>query len=246
MIREEGNVIYCTQCGAKNSLDARFCQKCGTPIKLDQNTNSSMMSPDYRERKSAYAGRIIKCPSCGESLKSFEVVCPACGHELRAVSVTSSVKEFALKLEEIGAQRESEKRRGFFSRMESLQRVSTISEQKIGIIKNFVVPNTKEDMLEFMILATSNINMAVYDSTNPISKDEKALNDAWLAKVHQVYEKAKRINSTDGIFKEIKELYDDCNENIRSAKKKCILKWCLMFAWIPLTIIISLIVGALT
>ena len=107
------------------------------------------------------------------------------------------------------------------------------------MIKSFSVPNSKEDMLEFMILATSSMNMKTYDSTNTnISKGEKELNAAWFSKVQQVYEKAKRTHSTDGTFTEIKALYDSCNEEIKKSKKKGILKWVLMFGWVPLVWII--------
>ena len=57
---------------------------------------------------------------------------------------------------------------------ERLQSVSKTDEQKISLIKSFAVPNSKEDLLEFMILATSSMNMSVYDSANTsISKSEK-------------------------------------------------------------------------
>lgn len=80
-------------------------------------------------------------------------------------------------------------------------------------------------MLEFMILATSSMNMETYDSANAsVSKSEKEINAAWFSKAQQVYEKAKRSYSTDGTFTEIKALYDSCNEEIRKSKKKGIIK----------------------
>ena len=165
-----------------------------------------------------------KCPNCGEVLKAFEINCPACGHELRGTKASSAVKEFALKLEAIESRREYEKPRGLFAAAEAQQRVSKTDEQKISLIKNFSVPNSKEDMLEFMILATSNMNMNAYDSANTATtKAEKEINAAWFSKVQQVYEKAKRSYSTDDVFAEIKELYDQCNSNIKKAKKKGIV-----------------------
>lgn len=217
-------MAFCSNCGHRLADDAKFCAKCGT----------STGTIDYSKRSAVYDGELHKCPNCGEVLKSFEINCPACGLELRGRKASNAVKEFALKLEAIEARREYEKPRGLFSVFESQQRVSKTDEQKISLIKSFSVPNTKEDMLEFMILATSNMNMRAYDYANTnVSKSEKEINAAWFSKAQQVYEKAKRSYSSDNVFLEIKELYDKCKSRIKKSRKKGILKWCLMLGWMP-------------
>ena len=75
---------------------------------------------------------------------------------MRSIQSFSAVKEFASKIEEIEASREEEKPIGLFS---TRSLISKTDEQKINLIKSFSVPNSKEDMLEFMILATSCINI---------------------------------------------------------------------------------------
>ena len=223
-------MAYCVNCGTEIVSNAKFCQKCGHPTGTQNDTST---------RKQEFAGKIYKCPNCGEVLKAFEINCPVCGHELRGTKASSAVKEFALKLEAIESRREYEKPRGLFAAAEAQQRVSKTDEQKISLIKNFSVPNSKEDMLEFMILATSNMNMNAYDSANTATtKAEKEINAAWFSKVQQVYEKAKRSYSTDDVFAEIKELYDQCNININKAKKKGILKWILLLGWIPILFVV--------
>lgn len=221
-------MAYCRNCGTELAPDAKFCQKCGC-------STGTGNTADYTKRQQEFAGKIYRCPNCGEVLKSFEINCPACGHELRGTKATSSVKEFALKLEAIESRREHEKHRGIFAMAERLQSVSKTDEQKISLIKSFAVPNSKEDLLEFMILATSSMNMSVYDSANTsISKSEKEVNAAWFAKVQQVYEKAKRSYSTDGVFGEIEELYEKCNSDIKKSKKKAVFKWILLVGWVPI------------
>lgn len=224
---------FCMNCGKQLPDEANFCSGCGSTVDTTNFNNND-------QRQQEWAGEVIKCPECGEVLKSFEINCPACGHELRNIKTSNAVKEFALKLEAIEAGREYEKPRGLFSSQEALQRVSKTDEQKISLIKSFSVPNSKEDMLEFMILATSNMNMTTYDyySNTSISKGEKELNAAWYSKVQQVYEKAKRSYSTDNVFIEIKSLYDKCNENIKKSQKRGVIKWILMFGWVPLVYII--------
>ena len=219
-------MAYCRNCGVQLIDGAKFCQKCGCPVSEGNTENT--------QRKQEFAGKLYKCPNCGEVLKSFELNCPACGYELRGVKANSAVKEFALKLEAIESRREYEKPRGLFAAAAAHQRVSKTDEQKISLIKSFSVPNTKEDMLEFMILATSSMNMRTYDSASTdISKSEKEVNAAWFSKVQQVYEKAKRSYSTDSAFTEIKALYDNCNSEIKKFKRKGIIKQCLMYGCVP-------------
>ena len=170
-------MTYCVNCGTEIVPNAKFCQKCGHPTGVHN---------DGSTRKQEFVGKIYKCPNCGEVLKAFEINCPACGHELRGTKASSAVKEFALKLEAIESRRKYEKPRGLFAAAEAQQQVSKTDEQKISLIKSFSVPNSKEDMLEFMILATSNMNMRTYDSANTnVSKSEKEINAAWLSKVQQ-------------------------------------------------------------
>lgn len=226
---------FCTNCGKELSDGEKFCPNCGAATGVADNS----------KRTSVYDGELHKCPNCGEILKSFEINCPACGYELRSVKASSAVKEFASKLEAIEARREYEKPRGLFARAEALQRVSKADEQKISLIKSFAVPNSKEDILEFMILATSSINLNAYDNTSgTVTKSDKELNAAWLAKVEQVFEKARRSFSTDNTFGEIEYLYKKCQEAIKKKKKKVLIKWILMVGWIPLAWII-LIAGLL-
>lgn len=232
-------MAFCSNCGQSIERETKFCSECGEPINKNGQTDE--------QRKIVYDGELHKCPNCGKVLKAFEINCPTCGYELRDAKASSAVREFALKLEGIESSRESKpkrKNRLFTTNnlIESYTEISKTDEQKISLIKSFPVPNSKEDILEFMILAISNINMSIYDSSNTgFSKSEKAINDAWFSKVQQVYEKAKRICSSDDIFIEIKTLYDSCNKKIKKSKKKGIIKWILLVGWIPLLWIIIIV-----
>ena len=217
--------------------NAKFCQKCGCAV------GSQAREPEEK-RQQEYVGKIYKCPNCGELLKSFVRNCPACGLELRGVKATSAVKEFALKLEAIESRRVYERPRGFFTSLASSEHVSKTDEQKISLIQSFTVPNTTEDILEFLILATSNVNMRLFDSFNTISnnskisKSEQAIKDAWISKIKQTYQKARHTYGEDTAFQGIKSIYDTFNSDVKKSRRKGIIKLIFLFGWMPLTIII--------
>ena len=112
-------------------------------------------------------------------------------------------------------------------------------EQILNLIRNFSVPNTKEDVFEFMILASSNINLSAISGeagTNSIIdlNTIKARNDAWQAKMEQVYQKARIAFGSDADFYIIHDLYTKTIENITKAKnrkaKRILILFLLLFS----------------
>lgn len=153
-------VMFCPYCGTKLDDGARFCKNCGEAVSDTAEQTPKVQqteSPDGNpsERKTVYEGYIHKCPNCGEVLDSFAVNCPTCGYEFRGVKGAISVREFAKKLEEIESKRPTS-RFGFKKVLENQNTVNETDMKKISLIRSFVIPNTKEDMLEFLILASSN------------------------------------------------------------------------------------------
>jgi len=202
-------MAYCVNCGTELVTNAKFCQKCGHPTGTHDNGAT---------RKQEFAGKIYKCPNCGEVLKSFEINCPACGYELRGAKASSAVKEFALKLEAIESKREYEKPRSLFATALSQQKLSKTDEQKISLIRSFPIPNTKEDLYEFLLLAQANINIEMYDSTVNITDSRRAVSDAWKAKFNQAYEKAKITLTSDERWPEIQAMYAALHGSIQKEK----------------------------
>lgn len=175
-------MAFCINCGHELADDANFCGNCGKAV--CENFAAT-------QRKTVYEGELHKCPSCGEILNSFLPVCPSCGHELRGVKTSSSVKEFAQKLE-----------------------LASSEHQTILLIKNFPIPNTKEDIYEYMILAASNI-------TSNVKRD---IFDAWKVKFEQSYQKATLLLKNDPSLSELQLLHEQTLKRIsrietnRSAK----------------------------
>ncbi|PKZ96004.1 zinc ribbon domain-containing protein [Streptococcus parasanguinis] len=205
---------FCIECGHALAEGAHFCGNCGVAIG-EAHTESE-------QRKTVYDGELHKCPNCAEILNSFMPSCPSCGYELRGAKGASVVKEFAEKLEKIENTREEEKR-GFFTEILSAldaEKLNKTDEGKINLIRSFSIPNTKEDILEFMILAASNIDLKLYGEENRagINSPQRSISDAWLAKFEQAYEKAKFSFSGYPDFMSIKEIYE--NKMIRLEEEK--------------------------
>lgn len=219
-------MMFCPYCGTKLDDGARFCKKCGGSVSgnvpktgISQQEQNEPLGENPTERKMVYEGYIHKCPNCGEVLDSFVVNCPTCGCELRGVTNSISVREFTAKLEEIERTRPT-KRSGFKRVREDPNTVSATDQKKISLIRSFVIPNTKEDMLEFLILASSNINLHRYNDFDTISESEKAISDAWQAKFEQAYEKAKLSFGDTPEFKKIHALYEKKTSEVEKSKKK--------------------------
>ena len=193
------------------------------------------------ERKTVYEGELHKCPSCGEILNSFVAVCPSCGHEIRGAEAVSSVKELARKLEAIEAGRERKRSRSLKDRMYG-EEITKTDEQKISLIRSFAIPNTKEDLYEFLILAGSNIDVDLYDGTVLKTDARLAVSDAWKAKFEQAYQKAKRVFDGDPRFSELQSIYDATHKSIKKAKGKTWKLLGMVYGILFAVIIVSLFI----
>lgn len=203
-------MAFCTNCGHQLTEGAKFCFECGTKVNTQEPSQDDV-------RKVAYDGEIHKCPNCGDILDAYESVCKACGYEQRGSRATSSVHELAVKLQQIEEARLTSNNHSRFGQS------SEIDQQKINLIRSFVIPNTKEDILEFAVLAASNVDTSAYDDSYGILSTlqngrRKAVSDAWLAKLKQAYQKAKLVFAGDPRIAEIQSLYDSTHKAIRKAK----------------------------
>lgn len=192
-------MAFCTNCGKQLADGAKFCANCGT----------SIASTNDGQRRTFYDGEIYKCPHCGEVLKAFESVCPTCKLELRGAKAVGSVREFALKLENVNSE-----------------------EKRIELIKNFYIPNTKEDIYEFFIYAMSNLSTSEREA------------DAWRVKLEQTYHKAKLSFGNTTEFEYIHNLYVKTSKEHskkvlkKSIKKKWKLILCIILGIISLSMML--------
>lgn len=207
-------MAFCINCGEKLVERAKFCHMCGFPV-----GGSSVVS----QHKQEYAGNVLKCPNCGAVVSPLDVTCLSCGMELHGKKASISVREFAQQIAQIEAQRtlitKQNKTRGLFSYYSDLldmYRISDVAAQEIALIKSFPIPNTIEEITEFVLLADGSININLSKNTinnnlsrgaGAIKSDEQFISDAWVGKLEQSYHKAEIMFGREPLFERIKEIY---------------------------------------
>lgn len=251
---EGKKMMFCPYCGTKLDDGARFCKNCGEAVSgNNQGTGKSQqeepLGGNPTARKTVYEGYIHKCPGCGEVLEAFTTTCPSCGHEIRDAKSSTSVRELALKLESISAQKMPafEEKKSVMKMIfgkdfkeedeaeEALKRFESQKHQEMAsLIVNFSVPNTKEDILEFMILAASNI-----DVRHGVDDD---VTKAWIVKLDQVYQKAKISMGRHPDFAQIEIIYNQKKQELKKRKFRgfligagCVAGWFFLMGllWNP-------------
>lgn len=134
--------------------------------------------------KSEKYGDVRKCPSCGAIVESFTTRCPDCGHEFSNIGTVSSFNLLSSKLEAL----ENQKKGTLWGAIKD----ESIDKQKVSLINGFPVPTTKEDILEFVSMATplakpANKLMIFTD----LDAGQYGVAKAWKSKCEQVIMKAR-------------------------------------------------------
>ena len=149
-------------------------------------------------------GDILKCPSCGASVPSLTIICKDCGFEFRNIKANSTVKELVDKLEQATITVVSEEIT--FLNILNTDCWTKVDYLKSEIVANFPVPNTKEDLLEFAIFVSSNIDS--YKGINVTGnarehRSKEKWNDVWIKKHKEIICKAKLLCKDDPSFPEL-------------------------------------------
>lgn len=145
-------------------------------------------------------GNLLKCPSCGASVPSFTATCKDCGFEFRNITANSSMKELAEKLENASKTVVNEKKS-----WGDQSKWFKVDDIKSEIVRNFPIPNTKDDLMEFAIFISQNIipleKFNKYSDPHTSEANEKWLN-VWRGKYKQIITKAKILCKDDPSFVE--------------------------------------------
>lgn len=115
---------------------------------VDQMLNERLQQ--WRVQRKA---RLHKCPQCGTELEAFVTKCPNCGAEI-AVERASSVKAIEEKL----------------AALPVTGNAKVDKAARRDVISTFPVPNTREDLLEFLQLAADRSQLKGGVTANPVRR----------------------------------------------------------------------------
>jgi primase-polymerase (primpol)-like protein len=127
-----------------------------------QQATKKAETPVAAAPKSDKYGDVRKCPACGAMVQTFQTKCPDCGHDYRNVQASASIQKFFNDYTKINQSVDIkvEKKQNLkwhdvdTSEIDAdLKRKEIIYERQKDFISNFPVPNSKEDILEFLSLA---------------------------------------------------------------------------------------------
>nr|NQU94289.1 hypothetical protein [Bacteroidota bacterium] len=140
--------------------------------------------------KSNKEGDLKKCPSCGAPVESFKTKCTDCGHEFRNIEAVSSIKKLHEELQKI-EESERTRERSWTQKIDGDMGIQkNVAARQISAISSFPVPNTKEDLLEFLSVASSEaqIKLSLFIMH---AHPDAMLKKAWMAKCEQIIMKAR-------------------------------------------------------
>ena len=140
-----------------------YCGRCGTVLpegsvfcpECGMKLSEALKSESSEQQD--LTDKIIKCPNCGADIVSGST-CPLCGYIFKSGAMSKIVQDFS----------------------DALQRARS-DEERVGLIANFPIPNFKEDILDFLFLASANLTEGASD---PVF-------NAWIVKFDQGCQKAK-------------------------------------------------------
>ena len=191
--------------------------------------------PETAAPKSNKLGDVKKCPACGGIAETFATKCQDCGTEFRNIEASQNIIKFFEKLDEVESNRKDSvynnandsgnvsvgtlikwlffywillpmKIINFFLDKTKSPNWSTTDSRKEELIINFPVPASREEILEFMNLASSKIYANTYFNLfSEESKYKGAWNKIWLQKIEQIHSKASIAMKND------KNSFDDVN-----------------------------------
>ncbi len=176
------------------------------------------------DNKSTKYGNVQKCPHCGAPVEPMAVKCSTCGYEFRNVEALNSAQQLAEKLEAIDLAYRNKGAGNVFVGGNAMK----ILEEKTTVVKNFPIPTTKEDLLDFSITMQSRWN----------NEEVDYLRKAFKVKYDECVNKAKILFPNDPAFQGILSQHEKDKKKI-SPKTKALIGLVLFM----LIIIILLIFG---
>lgn len=201
---------------AKTVNDA--AQETRENIAMERQQKAAQKEAERVAEKEKEAEMAHKCPKCGQELNAFEVVCPLCGYELKNAKTVDSISELTKQINRLNQKRNTVTD-AIAAKLSGSNEKPT-DEKIASLINNFVVPNTKEDIIEFMILASGYMDAKFLAGKNKVSDIADVIIRAWSSKFEQTFQKAKISFEMDADFSKIEGIYYKKMQEIEEAKKR--------------------------
>ena len=171
-------------------LDAKLFEK-------QQTTKAA--APSVAAPRSDKFGDVKKCPACAAIVQSFQTKCSDCGHEFSNVGANVSIGRLFEMINACENERKDESMSlggaigGMFAKTYGLGGGDKILEKKKSIISGFPIPNTKDDILEFLSTAIPNAKQKgnFLTKQQPENRSHNELAPTWFSKCEQIVMKAK-------------------------------------------------------
>ena len=178
----------------------------------------------------ANKSKVYKCPACGCILDSFVIKCPDCGYELRDNTVNSTISDLLKKLDAITLKyKNQDLKQKVINILGFSNSWNEMIEEKASVIDTFVVPNNKEDILEFLSIAVERgkpISEKEYLSSLQMDEEVYKLHTHWRSKCEQVIMKARLLFKDDtGILDVLKEYSVKLGLEKKEVKKKGLFRF---------------------
>lgn len=114
--------------------------------------------------------------------------------------------------------------------------ISPTDKKIASAIKSFPIPSEKEDLIEFLSVANSNIDpyTDVHD-VSKISESERLISKAWKSQFDQAYSKAEHLFGNTRDFEQFKLMKESKEKELEDRQKANIaFKAILVVSWIAL------------
>ena len=180
----------------------KYCSKCGKELDDDavfcSKCGHKVDNANGNEQKeTVFNGELQMCPRCGCAIPSFVTVCPMCDTEIRGVKCSKAIDNFYNQISQCNYE-----------------------AKMVNIIRTSPIPNTKEDLFEFLMIAKVNIKRCDKNGDGVLSDNEKEVLNAWLTRLDLCYEKGKIILTSSKDLKYLEETCADLESIIEDYNKK--------------------------
>jgi len=172
-------------------------------------------------------GSIHKCPSCGAALGAFVSYCESCGHEFMDVDANRSITALVERFDEIELDMDAMGLKG-------KRREQAILEKKARVIRDFPVPNSRDDLQQLIYFIQPKIVASVKPDPNV---------EDWRAKFIEVLNRAKNAYKNDAAaLAEFARIEESLNNNLSQDLKIKARRHPLFFALFGGAIVLGLLV----